>query len=108
MPSNQTEITYTYIEEEEKLIIYNVPDGDGNYIEIHMRALTRRDRSFLREIENDPNQLEKILSKIITKWGEQESITSLDLLQPKRDRAIKILNKAYEKFFSDNFLFTER
>jgi hypothetical protein len=101
------EISYDFDEEEGSLKIYNIPEGK-EVIEVHLRSLTRRDRTVIREIQGDPNALEKTLALVITKWGDREGITSLELLQPKRDRACMILQAAYDKFFSANFRFAPR
>jgi hypothetical protein len=103
------EIIYDFDEEEGKLIIHNIPDNYGKEsVEVHIRAVTRRDRSTLREFQGDENGLEKTLALVITKWGDRNGITSLELLEPSRDKACMVLQAAYDKFFSANFRFAQR
>lgn len=89
------------------LAVYDVPVNDGT-IEVHLRAVTRSDRLNVSLIpKDDLNYNEKYLALTITKWGERDGITSLELLQPQYEEAANVLVRLYREIFFREYEFIE-
>jgi hypothetical protein len=89
------------------LAVYDVPVNDGT-IEVHLRAVTRSDRLDISLIpKDDLNYNEKYLAFVITKWGDRDGITSLELLQPQYEEATNVLVRLYREIFFREYEFIE-
>lgn len=92
---------------DKSITFFDIPDGKGK-VDVTIRPLTRRDRTMVNSLADDPNQEEKLLALMIVKWGNQEGITSLELLDESKDDAVVILGNAFQEFFRTEYRFIER
>ena len=93
---------------DKSLKFYGIPDGDTT-VEVVLRPLTRKDRAMVRDISPDDEEgEEKLLASIITKWGDRDGITSLELLQDDKEEAVIILGQAFQRFFQKRYQFVKK
>ena len=92
---------------DKSITFFDIPDGEGR-VDVTIRPLTRRDRAAVNALTDDPNQEEKLLSLMVTQWGDQQGITSLELLHESKDEAVAILGQAFQEFFRTEYSFRER
>ena len=88
--------------------LFGIPDGD-NFIDVVLRPLKRKDRLTIQAIEEtDPEANEKLLSVIISQWGDREHISSQELLEDSKEDAVLLLMQAFAKFFQKEYSFRSR
>lgn len=107
MFTEDTEDLISYeILSDKKVRVYEVPDGDNNSVTVEMRPVTASDTAILEDIQKDPSiSTYRLLAHIITKWGERNSITSLELAEPQRWEAVLLLDQCATKFCIKRYKF---
>lgn len=103
---NKIKVHYKLLDDT-TLAVYDVPVNDET-VEVHLRATTRSDRPNVSLIpKDDLNYNEKYLAFVITKWGDRDGITSLELLQPQYEEAANVLVRLYREIFFREYEFIE-
>lgn len=65
------------VEDDGVVTLSNVPGVGG----VRMRRLTRADRPFLKQLQEEPDTFdEQLLAHVVTKWGDKDSVTPIDLM----------------------------
>lgn len=88
--------------------VFGVPDGD-NSVTVEMRPVTASDTAILEDIQKDSStSTYRLLAHIITKWGERNNITSLELAEPQRWEAVLMLDQCATKFCIKRYKFVPK
>lgn len=93
---------------QKKLILHDIPQDDG-FITVELRPLKKKDKYPLQGL--DPKAIgtnEKLLSLIITKWGDRNEVSVEELLEEKNTPATIILSQAINRFFRKEYKFIEK
>ncbi|NEP61253.1 MAG: hypothetical protein F6K31_30455 [Symploca sp. SIO2G7] len=96
--------------EDGSIQLLNLPIvGSKDTIDVTIRPVKRSDRRAIRDIENqatiDDDGEEKMLSLLITQWGDRDGVTSQELMMDEYGEAVLIISKAFRHFFQREYKF---
>jgi hypothetical protein len=105
---NEFQVLYEILPNK-RIRVYDVPVGEDNLITVEMRSVTLRDAPILQDPDLDVAQKTyTLLAAIITKWGDREGITTLELAQEQHDEAVMMLDQVAQKFCIRQYRFVSR